>query len=290
MTLNTELKIVSTLGKFSISLPVGFSAYVGYVAASREFDFKGILVLFGIFLLSAAASLFNQIQERHTDSLMERTKNRPLPTALITPKKAFVIGVVMLIIGITSLYFVNIQALIGGIIGLLWYNLIYTPLKRVTAFSVFPGAIVGAVPPIAGWLGGGGELYSFPLLLLGFFFFIGQMPHFWLLVIKYGSQYSKAGFPALTNVFSISQIMRINMVWFWASFVTAFFLPFTKLITVELLTITLVITTALMMAWSLKITLFDKLSIELKVRPLFICFNSYYLMVMVLLLLDVVFQ
>lgn len=287
MTFRKRYNIVATLGKFSISLPVGFSAYVGYVVASKQFDGKGILVLIGIFLLSAAASLFNQIQEQKTDALMDRTKLRPLPKASISNENAAIIGFVMLLVGAVLLYVVNIPALIGGLVGLLWYNLIYTPLKRVTAFSVFPGAIVGAVPPIAGWLGGGGELFSFPLLLLGFFFFIGQMPHFWLLVIKYGSQYSSAGFPTLTNIFSVSQIMRINMVWFWASFVTALFLPFTKLIHQQTIIIALVFLTIIMMAWSLKITLFDKRANELKVRPLFIYFNSYYLLVMFLLLLDV---
>lgn len=287
MTLRDSYRIVSTLGKFSISLPVGFSAYVGYVVASKQFDGKGILVLIGIFLLSAAASLFNQIQEQRTDALMDRTKLRPLPKTAITNRVASIIGVSMLIFGAALLYLVNIPALNGGLVGLLWYNLVYTPLKRVTAFSVFPGAIVGAVPPIAGWLGGGGELFSFPLLLLGFFFFIGQMPHFWLLVIKYGSQYSSAGFPTLTNIFSVSQIMRINMVWFWASFVTALFLPFTKLILHQFNIVILVITTLIMMGWSLKMTLFDNRANELKVRPLFVYFNSYYLLVMVLLLLDV---
>ncbi len=287
MTLRDSYRIVSTLGKFSISLPVGFSAYVGYVVASKQFDGKGILVLIGIFLLSAAASLFNQIQEQHSDALMDRTKLRPLPKAVITNAFASLIGLAMLFFGAVLLYLVNIPALIGGLVGLIWYNLIYTPLKRVTAFSVFPGAIVGAVPPIAGWLGGGGELFSFPLLLLGFFFFIGQMPHFWLLVIKYGQQYSSAGFPTLTNIFSVGQIMRINMVWFWASFVTALFLPFTKLILHQFNIVILVITTLIMMGWSLKMTLFDKRANELKVRPLFVYFNSYYLLVMVLLLLDV---
>lgn len=287
MTLRDSYRIVSILGKFSISLPVGFSAYVGYVVASKQFDGKGILVLIGIFLLSAAASLFNQIQEQHSDALMDRTKLRPLPKAVITNAFASLIGLAMLFFGAVLLYLVNIPALIGGLVGLIWYNLIYTPLKRVTAFSVFPGAIVGAVPPIAGWLGGGGESFSFPLLLLGFFFFIGQMPHFWLLVIKYGQQYSSAGFPTLTNIFSVGQIMRINMVWFWASFVTALFLPFTKLILHQFNIVILVITTLIMMGWSLKMTLFDNRANELKVRPLFVYFNSYYLLVMVLLLLDV---
>ena len=288
MTYKEQFKIVSTLGKFSISLPVGLTAYIGYIVASRSFRLEGWLIFAGIFLLSAAASLLNQIQEKRIDALMARTLNRPLPTSKISINRTIVIGLTMFIVGSILLYLVNLPALFWGIMGLVWYNFIYTPLKRVTAFSVFPGAIVGAIPPIAGWVGGGGELFSDKLLLLAFFFFIGQMPHFWLLVIKYGNQYSGSGLPSLTNIFSVDQIMRINIVWLWASFVSALFFTVSKLIQSPTIASLLILSTIAMMVWAAKITFFDKLENEKKIRPMFIWFNSYYLWVMLLFVADVI--
>ncbi len=288
MTSKEQYKVISTLGKFSISLPVGFSAYLGFVVATQGFGINGLYIFLGIFLLSSAASLLNQIQEQQIDVKMDRTCGRPLPKAQITNLQAISIGFVFFTLGCLFLYLVNLPALFWGIMGLVWYNFIYTPLKRITAFSVFPGAIVGAIPPIAGWVGGGGDLLNDKLFLLAFFFFIGQMPHFWLLVIKYGNQYSKAGLPSLTNIFSVDQIMRINSVWLWASFVSALFFTVSKLIQSQAISIILIITTIAMMIWALKITFFDSRENEKKIRPMFIYFNSYYLWVMMLFLLDVI--
>lgn len=156
---------------------------------------------------------------------MRRTSKRPLPSALLSLGEAGVIGGIFYSWVFNSL-FCKSGGSFWGIMGLVWYNFIYTPLKRVTAFSVFPGAVVGAIPPIAGWMAAGGEFWDINLLLFAFFFFIGQMPHFWLLVIKYGDQYSDAGLPSLTKLFSIDQIMRINMVWLWASLYRLFSLQF----------------------------------------------------------------
>lgn len=286
MSFKERYQIVSTLGKFSISFPVGFTAFLGYVVVKQAFDIYSLAVFAGIFLLSSAASLLNQIQEHKIDALMRRTSKRPLPSALLSLGEAGVIGGIFFILGCLILYFVNLEALFWGIMGLVWYNFIYTPLKRVTAFSVFPGAVVGAIPPIAGWMAAGGEFWDINLLLFAFFFFIGQMPHFWLLVIKYGDQYSDAGLPSLTKLFSVDQIMRINMVWLWASFVSAFFFTVSKLIQSPIVSILLIVSTLVMMVWALYITLFDARTHEQKIRPMFIYFNSYYLWVMMLFILD----
>lgn len=287
MSFKERYRIVSTLGKFSISFPVGFTAFLGYIVVKREFDINSLAVFVGIFFLSSAASLLNQIQEHKIDALMKRTSKRPLPSAMLSLGEAGVIGGIFFAFGCALLSFVNIEALFWGIMGLVWYNFIYTPLKRVTAFSVFPGAIVGAIPPIAGWMAAGGAFWDINLLLFAFFFFIGQMPHFWLLVIKYGSQYSDAGLPSLTKLFSVDQIMRINMVWLWASFVSAFFFTVSKLINSPVISILLIVSTMAMMFWAVYITFFDGRDNEQKIRPMFIYFNSYYLWVMLLFVLDV---
>jgi hypothetical protein len=85
----------------------------------------------------------------------------------------------------------------------LWYNGVYTFLKRKSPFAAIPGAVIGAIPPAIGWICGKGALSFDPqILALSFFFFIWQVPHFWLLLLNFGRDYEKAGFPSLTRIFN----------------------------------------------------------------------------------------
>jgi protoheme IX farnesyltransferase len=99
----------------------------------------------------------------------------------------------------------------------LWYNGVYAYLKRVTAFAVVPGALIGAIPPVIGYLAAGGSFASPLVLLMGTFFFVWQIPHFWLLLLMCGSQYDDAGLPVLTRVFSPRQLLRITFMWLIAT-------------------------------------------------------------------------
>ncbi len=74
-----------------------------------------------------------------------------------------------------------------GIFTLLWYNLVYTPLKRITAFAVLPGALIGAMPPLIGWTAAGGNPLDMEIMAVAFLLFVGQMPHYWLLLLKIGT-------------------------------------------------------------------------------------------------------
>ena len=86
-----------------------------------------------------------------------------------------------------------------GLITVVWYNGIYTPLKRVTAFAAIPGGVVGAIPPVIGWVSGGGDPTDARIIVVAFFFFVWQVPHFWLLLMRIGGDYERAGLPSLTG-------------------------------------------------------------------------------------------
>jgi protoheme IX farnesyltransferase len=199
-------------------------------------DKNALLVITGVFLLSMGSSAMNQIQERKTDALMERTERRPIPAGIISLRHAIALAFLFLLFG--SLLLLATRSLLAAGIGLFtagWYNLVYTPLKRVTAFAVLPGALIGALPPMIGWTAAGGYLLDTEILIVAMFLFIGQMPHYWLLMVKVGEEFKQAGMPAITSILSLRQIRNISFVWIAAMAVMVFSFPAWSLIETKLL-------------------------------------------------------
>ena len=112
---------------------------------------------------------------------------------------------------------------------MVWYNLVYTNLKRITPHAVIPGSVIGSIPPLVGWVSAGGKLFSIPALILALFFFVWQVPHFYLLAIKYGDEYTKAGLPSITERWSESQIKKNIFLWILLTSLTAVIVSFSSL-------------------------------------------------------------
>jgi protoheme IX farnesyltransferase len=219
------------LSKLTIMLPVSLSGFTGYFIFNPHFSIKLILVSFGILLMAISASALNQIQEVTLDGKMERTLNRPIPDGRIKINNAIIFTICTLFAGTYIIYSSgNLLAALIGLFTGLWYNVIYTYLKRITAFAVFPGAITGALPPLIGWIAAGGGILDKPVIFIEFLFFTGQIPHFWLLIVRYGEEYNKAGIPALTNVLSKDQINRLTFTWVLTSVIAAMFLCYFEII------------------------------------------------------------
>ena len=278
------LKITSELGKVRISIPVAFTTFTGYILSHGQFDRGFILPFIGIFLLACGASAFNQLQETETDRIMKRTAGRPLPSGRISKTGALVIALAYFISGCLVLYFgPGLLTLLVGVSTFVWYNLIYTPLKKITAFAAVPGSMVGALPPLAGWVAGGGSLTDPRALALGFFFFMGQIPHFWLLLLKLGKQYESANLPSLTQLLNDEQIKRLTFVWIAATAASAVALPLFKLQT-QMWSIALI----LLLSAGL-VVVFTPLLNRLKpfnVGKSFLLINVYYLFVMLVMIAD----
>ncbi len=214
------------LSKVKITFAVSLTTITGYVLASGSFDAGLILPTLGIFLLACGSSALNHFQEKDRDAQMERTKNRPIPSGRISAGGALFIALSLSLAGSLLIYFGSgMLALQLALLALIWYNFIYTPLKKKTAFAVVPGSVIGALPPLVGWVAGGGSLADPRALIIAFFFFIWQVPHFWLLLLKYGKEYEKAGYPSLTSIYSGKQIRYTTFIWTMATGVTALMLP-----------------------------------------------------------------
>jgi len=226
MTLKEKIKILSELTKIRITSFVTLTTVFGFVLASNSINTKIILPVLGVLLLACCAAVINHLQERRTDALMERTKNRPLPSGKVKPVTALYLALVLLIFGSALLSLTAGFIALGlGLLNLIWYNVIYTPLKKKTAFAIIPGSLVGAIPPAIGWVAGGGSLLDPHIAIVSFFFFIWQIPHFWLLLFIFGKDYEQAGFPSLTNIFNFNQLGRITFIWIITTIIIGLFLP-----------------------------------------------------------------
>ncbi len=209
--------MVAELTKWKLSLAVAFSSVTGYLIFSVGADSGLTLVASGVFLLSSGASALNQYTERVSDALMARTAGRPLPSGRMTPLIALTIAIVLLVSGSLLLGFSGRMPFILGLVNVLLYNAIYTGLKKRTTLAIVPGALVGTIPPVIGYTAAGGAMTDTIIMLFALFMFLWQMPHFWLLLVRYGNEYEKAGIKTLYSTMDGGKIKRLVFVWIIAS-------------------------------------------------------------------------
>jgi protoheme IX farnesyltransferase len=208
------IRILFEIIKIRITVLVAFTTALGYILATGNLQSFSLYPVLGIFLLSCGAAAMNHFQERRTDGLMERTRNRPIPSGLVHPSNVLLISIAFLLAGSSVLLIKStILTLAIGLITFFWYNAVYTPLKKIFSLAIIPGSLVGALPPVAGWAAAGGSISDPKIILIASFFFIWQIPHFWILLLAYGNDYDKGGFPTLTNVLSKEQLMKITFCW-----------------------------------------------------------------------------
>jgi protoheme IX farnesyltransferase len=282
-------QILLELTKFKISLFAALSTFTGFILAHQELSGEIILPVTGVFFLACGSCALNQYQEREDDRRMERTKARPIPSGKLKPSTAFLISIGLIFSGsFILLYGASLIAWELGLFAMVWYNGVYTYLKRKSAFAVIPGALIGAVPPLLGWISGGGYLLDPRILAVASFFFIWQVPHFWLLLLDFGEDYENAGFPSLTRVFTPAQLGRITFIWIFATAVTCVIIPLFGIVESPVIRGGLLVL-AFWLVW--------KGSILLKVRSLespfhftFNTINSYALLVILLFTLDNLFH
>lgn len=214
LQLRKIVSIITDLGKFRITFFVAVTTAFGYILFSNSLSVGVIFSALGVFFMASGASALNQVQEYKFDLLMNRTKNRPIPSGQISLLGAKILGSLFLILGVAILFLLfGILPAILGLFTFIWYNLIYTPLKKINSFAIIPGSIVGAIPPVIGWTSAGGYLFEPTIMSTALFFFIWQIPHFWLLLLIYSDDYKKAGFPVLTDKFSHRFLSRISFLW-----------------------------------------------------------------------------
>jgi protoheme IX farnesyltransferase len=187
------------LAKPRLNFLVVASALAGYAMAGGHT--ANVLLLLGTLvgtgLVAGGASALNQLLERRTDSLMRRTRMRPLPDGRLNVREAgmFAIGVSILGLAILAAT-VNVLSAAVALMTLATYVALYTPLKRHTSFATVIGAIPGALPPVIGWAAARNELSQGAWVLFGILF-LWQLPHFLAIAWIFRDDYARAGLPML---------------------------------------------------------------------------------------------
>ncbi|PCJ97922.1 MAG: protoheme IX farnesyltransferase [Flavobacteriaceae bacterium] len=183
--------------KARLAVSVVFSSIAGYFLGATEINFFSLFLLsFGGYCMVGASNVYNQIIEKDLDALMNRTKNRPIPSGRMSVNTALVIAIVLTLLGIVALYALNPKTAMFGAISIFLYTSVYTPLKTKTPLAVFVGAFPGAIPFMLGWVAVTNDFGIEPgtLFMIQFFW---QFPHFWALGWMLHEDYKKGGFKML---------------------------------------------------------------------------------------------
>jgi protoheme IX farnesyltransferase len=192
---------LSELVKARLSLLTVATAMAGFALGVRE-AWSWLLLaatLAGTALSASGAAALNQWWERDLDARMKRTRDRPLPSGRMTASDALLAGLVLSVSGVLCLaLFANILAAALAALTIVFYILVYTPLKRVSSLNTIIGAVPGALPPLIGWTAARGSIDAEGLTLFAILF-LWQMPHFLAIAWLYRADYAQAGFKMLSE-------------------------------------------------------------------------------------------
>lgn len=207
--------MVLVLTRLRLSLMVAASALAGYALFPLRSGWSGAMpAVAGVLLLAAGCSALNQWQERQSDGLMERTRLRPLASGRLSPGAGLAIASGLLSLALLLLALTGKPVVFGlGLFAILWYNGVYTGLKRRTPLALLPGALCGAIAPLLGWCAAGGQPGDYRIVLLAGTLVLWQIPHFWSFACRHRDDYLRAGLPSLFTLFNDGQIRRLGVLW-----------------------------------------------------------------------------
>ena len=228
ISLREKLAAYLELTKPRIAFMLVLTSAAGFYLGAKN-DFNILLFInsiIGITLLAFGVATLNQVWERRTDALMERTAKRPLPTQKLTRTEALIFGVLLCVVAEIYLTFlVNELTAFLGLIVIAGYVLLYTPLKTRTSASTAIGAIPGAMPPLMGWTSSANEITLGAWILFALLF-LWQFPHFLAIAWMYREQYAKAGILMLPVVEPEGKITARQIVTFTVLLLPVSLAPF----------------------------------------------------------------
>jgi protoheme IX farnesyltransferase len=212
---------IIALSKPRVSIMVLVATLVGYLMASRGhtdwIHLGGVLL--ATLMVDWGIMAVNQYMERDTDRLMERTKNRPLPSGRMQPGKVLALAVLACAVGIVLLaVWANLLTAVVGLLVVVTYLACYTPLKRHSGLNTLVGAIPGALPPVLGWAAAQGSIGRGALAIF-LILFIWQPPHFLSIAYLYRKEYARAGLFMLPAIDPSGRILSRQLIVYSATLI-----------------------------------------------------------------------
>jgi protoheme IX farnesyltransferase len=285
MTSHTALIALTRLFRLPLALMVALTAVAAAITAGQSLSGTTLAGLgWGIFLLAAASSVLNQVQERTTDALLRRTCRRPIACGLLPVASGIQLGLLLATAGTALLLLIGgLAPALLGLAALVWYLVVYTPLKRITPLAVLAGTPCGSVPVLIGWLVAGGTLPAPQPFALALVLLLWQVPHYWLLALPERDELAAAGFRVLSGNISNHRLLVLSHRWILGLALTTLLLPALELVTQPLArggVVALALALVVCSTWLLRRTLFA----EIAARYLRIGLSFYLLFVLLLLL------
>lgn len=210
---------------------VVFSTVISYLLAPNiRFDLLQVLLLFtGGMLVTGSANAINQLLEKDTDAMMQRTAKRPVASGRMSVNEAWVFAGITGTAGILIMYSFSAEAAWLSLASLILYGFIYTPLKKVNSIAVLVGAIPGALPCLIGWVASFGEgndnSWTGGWIMFAIQF-LWQFPHFWAIAWIAHKDYSKAGFKLLPSDKGPTRFTAVQSVMYSALMIPIGILPY----------------------------------------------------------------
>ena len=214
MTVGSKLKDYYELTKPKIWYLLVFTAFGAALTASFLFDVPVtpvtlMLLLGGVAAGSAAADTLTGYNDRDIDAIMERTKNRPIPSGRISPRNALIFGLVLAAISLICAWFINIWAFGLMVFGLFDNILIYSKwLKRRSQSNIILGGFSGGAPALIGYIAVTTQNIEIGLVMAGLVF-LWIPTHIWSLALHVKKDYTRAGVPMLPVVSSEKVSVRV---------------------------------------------------------------------------------
>jgi protoheme IX farnesyltransferase len=229
--LASKVKDYFLLIKFTLSFMVVFSTVISYLLAPNiRFDLLQVLLLFaGGMLVTGSANAVNQLLEKDTDAMMQRTAKRPVASGRMSVNEAWVFAGITGTAGILIMYSFSAEAAWLSLASLILYGFIYTPLKKINSIAVLVGAIPGALPCLIGWVASFGEgndnSWTGGWIMFAIQF-LWQFPHFWAIAWIAHKDYSKAGFKLLPSDKGPTRFTAVQSVMYSALMIPIGILPY----------------------------------------------------------------
>lgn len=201
------------------------STAVGFLLAAPERADGGLLAMLAVALLSSGCTVLNQVQERDLDAGMRRTARRPLASGRLSPLAGLWLAVLLSAGGLLLLASLDGRALAAGGLAMVWYNGVYTPLKRRTSLAVLAGSLCGALPPLIGWFVAGGDPAHPSIGILCGLLVLWQIPHFLLFFSRHRDDYRQVGLPVFAATIPVGRLRGVLTLWLAAVACSGLLLP-----------------------------------------------------------------